>query len=81
VSVIRDVSQSSYWILIVTIWTAATACALAFAALTEIGPVVLAITRTHGVHLGDLVAAAAGYGGAALLSSHLRRHARPVVDA
>ena len=78
---IADVPQSTHWVFIVAIWTAATAFVLAFAALTEIGPVVLAFTRTHGVHLGDLVAAAAGYGGAALLTDHLRRRGRPVVDS
>ena len=57
--------------LIVALWGAATAFGLAFAAWTAVGPVLVILTRGHGVHAGDLVAFAAAYSTAALLSRQL----------
>ena len=48
------------------LWAAATVFGLAFAELTKVGPVVLRITRSHGVHAGDLVALTVAYVTAAL---------------
>jgi len=59
--------------LILLIWTVATAFAISFAAWKAFGPVVLVLTRSHGVHFGDLVAAAGAFGGAALLTNRLAR--------
>jgi hypothetical protein len=47
--------------VVVLVWVLATALGLAVAATTRIGPVVLALSRNHGVHLGDLVAFAVVY--------------------
>ena len=58
------------------IWVLATAVAVGFAAWTSSGPVVLTFTPTHGVHLGDLVAAAGAYGGAAMVTGDMRRRSR-----
>jgi hypothetical protein len=38
---------------------------------TAVGPVVLTLTRRHGVHVGDLVALVAAYTVAAVLTRHL----------
>ena len=46
---------------LVAVWVGATLLGLALAATTRIGPVVLALSRSHGVHLGDLVAFAVVY--------------------
>jgi nitrate/nitrite transporter NarK len=56
---------------ILALWGAATAFWLAFAVWTAVGPVVLVLTRRHGVHLGDLVALVAAYTAAAVLTRHL----------
>ena len=42
-------------------WIGATLFGLAVAATTTIGPVVLNVTRSHGVHMGDLVAFSVAY--------------------
>ena len=54
--------------LIVALWGAANAFGLAFAAWTAVGPVLVILTRGHGVHAGDLVAFAAAYSTAAVLT-------------
>ena len=56
---------------IIVIWSAATAFGLAFATATKIGPVLLTLSRRHGVHVGDLVALLASYTVAALMTRHL----------
>jgi hypothetical protein len=58
---------------VVVIWAVATAFGLAFAAWTAVGPVVLELTRGHGVHVGDLVAFAAAYTPAVVLTGRLHR--------
>lgn len=47
--------------VVLAIWGAATVFVLAVAATTEIGPVVLDLSTNHGIHLGDLAAAAVAY--------------------
>jgi hypothetical protein len=59
--------------LISALWVAATVFALAIARWTAVGPIVLTLSRGHGVHVGDLVALAAAYAEAALLTRRLRR--------
>jgi hypothetical protein len=44
---------------------------LMVAAETKIGPVVLTVSRSHGVHAGDVVAAVATYGAAVALTWRL----------
>jgi hypothetical protein len=58
-------------VLLALVWGAATAFALAFAALTKIGPVVLTLTARHGLHAGDLVALVAAYSEALVLTRRL----------
>lgn len=55
-------------VLIVVTWAAATLFGLAFAELTKVGPVLVALTAGHGIHVGDLVAFGAAYSAAALLT-------------
>jgi hypothetical protein len=61
--------------LVVALWATATAFGLAIGALTKVGPVVLTLSRSHGVHMGDLVALTAAYAEAALLTRRLLRRA------
>jgi hypothetical protein len=56
---------------ILVVWGAATAFAAAFAVGTAVGPVLLTLTRRHGVHVGDMVALVAAYTVAAVLTRHL----------
>jgi hypothetical protein len=60
-------------------WLLATAVGLLVAATTKIGPVLLSVSDTHGVHLGDVAAFAACYGAVVLLGRRRpraqRRHA------
>jgi hypothetical protein len=56
---------------ILAIWGAATAFGLAFAVGTAVGPVLLTLSRRHGVHVGDLVALVAAYTVAAVLTRYL----------
>jgi hypothetical protein len=60
---------------VLAVWAAATAFGLAIARWTAVGPVVLDLGRGHGVHVGDLVALAAAYAEAALLTRRLLRRA------
>lgn len=64
---------------ILTIWAVATAFAGAVSVWTAYGPVVVVFTRTHGIHLGDLVAAAGAYGGAAFVTDRLLRRVQPAI--
>jgi hypothetical protein len=57
--------------LILVLWGAATAFGLAFAALTAVGPVVLTLSRGHGVHVGDVLVFAAAYTVSAVLTRRL----------
>ena len=58
---------------ILAVWGAATMFGLAFAELTRVGPVLLTLTRGHGIHAGDLLAFAAAYSVAAVLTRYLLR--------
>ncbi|MFV0461293.1 MAG: hypothetical protein ACK5MT_21270 [Actinomycetales bacterium] len=55
----------------VAIWTAAVLVTVLVAAQTRIGPVVLRLSGTHGLHLGDLVVAFGCALGAATLTALL----------
>ncbi len=57
------------------IWGVATAFGLAIAVWTRVGPVVLTLNYQggYGVHIGDLVALAAAYTEAAVLTRRLLR--------
>jgi arginase family enzyme len=61
--------------LVVAVWAAATAFGLAIARWTAVGPVVLILGGGHGVHVGDLVALAAAYAEAVVLTRRLLRRA------
>ena len=61
--------------LVVALWATATAFGLAIARWTAVGPVVLALSRGHGVHVGDLVALTAAYAEAAVLTRRVLRRA------
>jgi hypothetical protein len=63
-------------LLVIALWAGATLFGLAFAELTKVGPVILNLGRGHGVHIGDLVALAAAYTPAALLSRRILRRPR-----
>lgn len=58
---------------ILIVWGTATMFGLAFAELTRVGPVLLTLSRGHGVHVGDLVAFAAAYSAAVFLTRYLLR--------
>jgi hypothetical protein len=47
--------------LITAVWLIATAISLGIAAKTSIGPVVLKLSKNHGVHAGDLAGFAGCY--------------------
>lgn len=55
-------------VAVVLVWGLATALGLAVAATTRIGPVVLRVTSSHGVHLGDVLAFALAYAAAGLVT-------------
>jgi hypothetical protein len=53
------------------VWILATSLALAVAATTKIGPIVLTLTPNHGVHLGDVIAFVLSYVAAAVITVRL----------
>ena len=55
--------------LVVLAWVGATLFGLAVAAETRIGPTVLDLSGTHGIHLGDLLAFGGAYAVAALITA------------
>ena len=59
-------------LLVTAIWGAATVFCLAFAVATAVGPILLTLSRDHGVHVGDLVALVAASTAAAVLTRRLR---------
>ncbi len=59
--------------LVVALWATATAFGLAIGALTKVGPVVLTLSRSHGVHVGDLIALTAAYAEASVLTRRVLR--------
>jgi hypothetical protein len=58
------------------VWGLTVAMTLLFAHVTAIGPVLLTLTRTHGVHLGDIVFTLAAFGIAVMISLQLARQRR-----
>lgn len=61
--------------LLTAVWLIATAIGFGIAAKTSIGPVVLTLSKDHGVHAGDLVGFAGCYLSAlALTAKVLRNH-------
>jgi hypothetical protein len=59
-----SLSRNSRSRIDVAIWVAATVFGVVVATTTEIGPVVLALSYHHGVHLGDLLAFGLAYAAA-----------------
>ena len=55
------------------LWMAAVTIAIVFILVTKVGPRVLALAPTHGVHLGDLAAIAACGSSAYLASVQARQ--------
>ena len=55
------------------VWGLTAAIALLFAHVTAIGPILLRLSRTHGVHLGDVVFAVLAAVLAALVTRQLLR--------
>ena len=66
---------------VVAVWCVATVLVLVVAAETRIGPVLVTLTRRHGVHLGDAVALVVGYTAAALATWWILRVGRGSPDA
>ena len=66
-------------LLILVSWGIATAGALAWAWRTTVGPVVFAVSDTHGIHFGDLVGFAIAYAWAIVTTMALtpERSGRP----
>lgn len=59
--------------VLVGIWIGSLAAALAIARFTKAGPILVVVSSRHGVHAGDLVAFAAVFSVAAVLSSAVVR--------
>ena len=57
----------------IAVWVTATLLGLAVAATTRIGPTLLTVSSSHGVHLGDVLAFAAAYGAAIMITRWLAR--------
>lgn len=49
-------------LVLILAWTLATVVGVLVAGETKIGPVLLTLSRNHGVHLGDVLAFAGCYG-------------------
>jgi membrane protein DedA with SNARE-associated domain len=62
--------------MIVLVWGVATLLGLLVAATTRIGPILVTVARTHGVHLGDAVAFLVCYLAAAALTLRIVRSTR-----
>jgi len=58
------------------VWGLTVALTLLFAHVTAIGPTVLAITRTHGVHAGDVAFTLGAFALAMLITRQLVRRRR-----
>ena len=63
------------WLLCALVWAVGMTGALYVASETKVGPLVVRLSRNHGVHLGDLVAVgtAAAIGVAATTAALLTR--------
>jgi hypothetical protein len=62
--------------LVVAVWSVATLIGLGVAAKTSVGPVVLRLSKNHGVHVGDLVCFAGCYMGALGFTANILRFHR-----
>ena len=60
--------------LVTAVWLIATAISLGVAAKTSIGPVVLELSKNHGVHAGDLIGFAGCYLSALALTAKILRN-------
>jgi hypothetical protein len=58
---------------VVAVWGLTVAITLLFAHVTAIGPVLLRLTSTHGVHLGDVAFALVAFAIAAMITHRLAR--------
>ncbi len=58
---------------IVAVWGLTAAMVLLFAHVTAVGPILVDLTRTHGVHLGDVVFMLLAVAVAALITVRLVR--------
>jgi hypothetical protein len=58
------------------VWGLTVASTLLFAHVTAVGPTLLRLSRTHGVHLGDIVFTLAAAVVAAMISRQLARQRR-----
>jgi hypothetical protein len=63
--------------LTLSVWVAATSVGLGVAATTKVGPVVIAVSTHHGVHLGDLLAFSVAYTAALVITLRMRGSRRP----
>jgi hypothetical protein len=61
---------------LVAVWGLTVATTLLFAHVTAVGPTLLRLTRTHGVHLGDIVFTLAAAAVAVLITRRLIRRGR-----
>lgn len=69
----RWIRQRAPRAAVIAVWVTATLLGLAVAATTRIGPVLLTVSSSHGVHLGDVLAFAAAYGAAIMITRRLAR--------
>jgi hypothetical protein len=58
---------------VIAVWGTATLLGLAVAATTRIGPILLTVSSSHGVHLGDALAFVVAYGAAIMITRRLAR--------
>jgi hypothetical protein len=54
---------------LISVWGAATLLGIGAAATTRIGPVVMPISSSHGIHLGDLLVFVVAYLAAAVITA------------
>ena len=64
----RAVAFAAKLLFVLLAWLAATAAGLYVVATTTIGPVVLSLSATHGVHVGDLLAFGLFYAAATMVT-------------
>ena len=67
----RPGSRYTFWRRIgavAGIWVVATVVVLVIAAETKLGPIVLVLSRRHGVHAGDVLALVLAYAAAGMLT-------------
>lgn len=69
----RPAGGRRHMIDIATVWAVAVAAVLLFAHVTAVGPILVELTRTHGIHLGDVVFTLLAVAVAALITARLLR--------